>query len=157
MKNLTKAEKEFDQRIEAYYCGKATCLVCRGLNDPSCDHPLISNEERANDQRLKDQNPIDHLSFPDTMPCPECCNHSMPILQEQKVLVMKLSECPTFPPIRVGLKVKTPMGEGAISSARLVQPKCDKWMCGSVVITLDSGLKSTASFAAEEIEVLEPW
>lgn len=70
---------------------------------------------------------------------------------------MKLSEAPTFPPIRVGLKVKTPMGEGSVSSARLVQPKCDKWLCAAVVITLENGFKSTAAFSAEEIELLEEW
>lgn len=81
---------------------------------------------------------------------------SNPIIKIQKAEIMKLSEAPTFPPIRKGLKVQTPMGSGKIAYG---QQNIGGWTRASVVL---DGRRNDihyigTMFLAEEIEVSEEW
>jgi hypothetical protein len=71
----------------------------------------------------------------------------------KEIVFMKLSEAPTFPPIRVGLKVKTPMGEGTINYVRL-DPFSNYTKVFAASVRLAGQLNGTM-FAADKVEILE--
>lgn len=70
---------------------------------------------------------------------------------------MKLSEAPVFPPIRKGLRVKTPQGVGGVAYGR--QNRLGLWEAASVVLDsrkVELDYRGTV-FPAEQIEILEEW
>ena len=76
---------------------------------------------------------------------------------DKEIVFMKLSEAPTFPPIKRGLKVQTPKGPGTVNYARMAQPikvSGNRWEAASV--RLEGALNGTI-YPAEEIELLEEW